>query len=482
MQNLPKIVSERLRGAVIKEHPDADVLTAFSERSLPAQERNSVMDHLSRCADCREIVALALPESQVTEVRPHRGSGNWLTWPALRWGFVAAGIIAIASLGVMEYKRQTLQSTAVNKSPIEEGVAKQTENRPEADPAASANGKGETTSPTALTLSDSAKTSAKTTKKEFGRPSQFTVMSAPSRDDKAGIRGSIGGPLSGRQLSHGPKPPTQWQLNNSANSYSNNEAFSQSQPVAPAPPPSSSGASAGSEIRGQAAPAAVGAKSADEEKKSEVVDALSRPPALKVQSTTNRNESEVARAKPAEAAAAPQAGPTELDQATSAYEVSSGALSNFSKSATLTPQSTRWAISAAGTLQRSVDQGKSWQDVNVYGPEAQAGANLELAMRTSRGKAVAKDKSDTKQREAPIVFRAVAANGPDVWAGGSNGFLFHSLDAGLHWVRVEPTWSGVLLSGDVISLQFSDAQRGRILTSSNEIWTTADGGQTWQKQ
>jgi len=489
MHNLPKIVSERLGVAAIKGHPDADVLTAFSERSLPAQERDSVLVHLSRCAECREIVALALPETHEAEVRPHRGSGNWLTWPALRWGLVAAGIIAIGSLGIVEYQRQTRPSVALDRGPIEQGVAKQAENRPEPMPAISANTqfKVEETTPAAApsrTLADSAKTSVTTAKKDFDRLDQSAnVVGAPPRDDRAGIGGAIGGPIVRRQLSHGPKPPTQLQLNNNANSYANNtEAFSQSHPVAPAPPPPPAGASAGSEIRGQAAPAAVAAQSADEEKKSEVVSTISLPPALKVPSTTGRNESEVARAKPAEAAGAPQAAPTGLNQAATSYEVSSGALSNFSKSATLTPQSTRWAISAMGTLQRSVDQGKSWQDVDVNkSPEAEAGANLQLAMRASRGKAIAKDKGEALEREAPIVFRAVAANGPDVWAGGSNGALFHSLDAGLHWVKVEPTWSGVLLNGDIVSLQFANTQQGRILTSSSEIWTTADGGQTWQK-
>ena len=493
MQRVPKIVSERLRSATVKEHPDADVLTAFSERSLPVQERNGVMEHLSRCAECREIVTLALPEQPVAELRPHRGLGNWLTWPTLRWGFVAAGIVAIASLGVIEYKRQTRPSmVAINSGPGAEGAAKKAENRPEPQPAAADEDKAQPQTTTGVAapsgpLAGSVKTDTEQ-KKEFDRLDQFgSTQSAPSsgeRAGKAGVGVVIGGPSNGRQLAHGPKMPVQWQQNANTNSLANNEAFSfQSQPVAPPPPAPSAGPSKQLEIHGQAGPAALDAKSADAEKKSEVVDALTLPPSLKVPSSTGRNESEVARAKPAEAAAAPEARTEELSQATTTpYGVSSGELTNFSKSATLTPQSTRWAISAVGALQRSVDQGKNWQDVDVNSsPEVQAGANLQLAMRASRAKAVAKDKGDTIARAAPIVFRAVAANGPDVWAGGSNGALFHSLDAGLHWVRVEPTWSGVLLSGDIVSLQFANTQQGRILTSSNEIWTTADGGQTWQK-
>jgi len=477
MEHVPKIVGERLRAAGVQEHPDAAVLTAFSERSLPTQERNSVMEHLSRCADCREIVSLALPEEPVSEMRPQPRSGTWLTWPALRWGLVAAGIVAIASLGVVEYKSHTRQSMVLNAGPVEEKGAKMADNRPEALSAASETDKTEMTTPSVApsrTRADSGKTSSET-KREFDRLTQFTFKaSAPPRDERAGVAGAIGGPINGRQLSHGPKVLMQ---QNGLNSNANNEAYAfQTQP---ATPPSAT-LTQELELHGQAA--ALDGKSADADKKTQLIDALVLPPSVKVPSATGRTESEVARAKPAEAAAAPQTRTEAENQTTTPYGVSSGELSNFSKSATLTPQSSRWAISAAGTLQRSVDQGKSWQDVDVNGsPDAEAGANLQLAMRASRGKAIAKDKADVKQREVPVVFRAVAANGPDVWAGGSNGALFHSLDGGLHWVRVEPAGSGVVLSGDILSLQFADPQRGRILTSSNEIWTTADGGQTWEK-
>jgi photosystem II stability/assembly factor-like uncharacterized protein len=105
---------------------------------------------------------------------------------------------------------------------------------------------------------------------------------------------------------------------------------------------------------------------------------------------------------------------------------------------------------------------------------------MRLAMKSSREKALAKDKADAKQ--APVLFRAVFANGPDVWAGGSGGHLYHSTDAGGHWVQVVPTWSGAVLTDDIVSLQFADPLQGRIVTSSSEIWTTADAGQTWQKR
>jgi photosystem II stability/assembly factor-like uncharacterized protein len=60
--------------------------------------------------------------------------------------------------------------------------------------------------------------------------------------------------------------------------------------------------------------------------------------------------------------------------------------------------------------------------------------------------------------------------------------LYHSSDAGDHWLRVAPVSSGAMLTGDIVSLEFADLQHGKILTSTGEIWTTSDDGQTWQKQ
>src|SRR5258708_18199952 len=105
MQNVPKIVHQRLRaGTPAIDHPDADVLTAFAERSLPEIERTAVLEHMAHCGDCRDIVALALPEIDPVETAIRPSPSGW-TWPALRCRFVAAGVVAIASFGVVRDQR-----------------------------------------------------------------------------------------------------------------------------------------------------------------------------------------------------------------------------------------------------------------------------------------------------------------------------------------------------------------------------------------
>src|SRR5437763_10510257 len=111
MQNVPKIVRDRLQrpGSVVAEsHPDADLLTAFAERSLAAGEREHVLRHLAQCDDCREIIHLALPASEVAALNSFRSptQAGWLRWPALRWGAVAAGILAVTSVGVLQFRHR----------------------------------------------------------------------------------------------------------------------------------------------------------------------------------------------------------------------------------------------------------------------------------------------------------------------------------------------------------------------------------------
>lgn len=108
----------------------------------------------------------------------------------------------------------------------------------------------------------------------------------------------------------------------------------------------------------------------------------------------------------------------------------------------------RWTLSSDGTLQRSRDSGRTWQTIAV--------ANNAR-------------------------FRALAANGLNIWVGGAVGALFHSSDAGQHWTQVRPAANGETLTSEIIGVEFTDALHGKLTTSTQEIWLTADAGQTWQK-
>jgi hypothetical protein len=119
---------------------------------------------------------------------------------------------------------------------------------------------------------------------------------------------------------------------------------------------------------------------------------------------------------------------------------------NNAATASLAP---RWTLSADGTLQRSLDTGATWQTIVV---------------------------------SSNTVFRALAANDLDIWVGGSAGALFHSSDAGEHWTQVRPVASGAVLEDDIVGVEFTDTLHGKLTSSTEETWITADAGQTWHKQ
>jgi hypothetical protein len=109
----------------------------------------------------------------------------------------------------------------------------------------------------------------------------------------------------------------------------------------------------------------------------------------------------------------------------------------------------RWTLNSDGTLQRSLDSGRSWQTIPVA--------------------------NQTR-------FRALAANGLDIWVGGAAGALFHSSDAGQHWTQVRPVANGEPLADDIIGVEFTDTLHGKLTSSLEETWVTTDAGQTWEKQ
>jgi len=108
----------------------------------------------------------------------------------------------------------------------------------------------------------------------------------------------------------------------------------------------------------------------------------------------------------------------------------------------------QWTLSPQGAAQRSLD-GKSWQSVSL--PDQ-------------------------------VSFRALSAISGDIWVGGKSGSLYHSPDSGRQWTRVVPKANGANLTADITRVGFSDLQSGVIETSNGQVWTTSDGGQTWQRK
>ena len=452
MEKVPQIVSERLKAvSSAVDHPDADVLTAFSEHSLRKSERAAVVEHLARCGECREIVALALPVTESIEQTVRPADSTWLTWPVLRWGFVTAGIVAIASFGIIQYQRHSSMMAYQTARP--EAIAKEAKNLPPVSPSpGSTEDRDKASAAPAFALTD----------RKDSSPS--SASRTPSGEI---VTPTMGGPVKSKSgmpsgaLPHGPR--VQWQQNPNVQ-----------QRMAQAP------AKRLLAIPLQSAPPSASPETVEVQSESGAlasVDSSAVQNKIDQQALQNgRTETKVERSKPAastvaNAPAVPLPGPARAQL-----------IRQSAQAAAVPNASIRWTITATGRLQRSLDQGTTWQDIDVNSPSGAAGASLDLMKAPAKAREVAADSLAKKDASVSLVFRAVASNGPDVWAGTAGGFLYHSADAGGQWTRIVPSASGISLTGDIVSLEFVDPQHGRVVTSNAEAWTTSDGGQSWRKQ
>lgn len=418
MQKIPQIVTERLKaGAAVSGHPDADLLTAFGERSLPEPERTGVLAHLALCADCREIVALALPVTESVATASVAVRRPWFIWPAFRWGFATAGV-ALITIGIVEFQRHQPANSAalVGKQAKAESVA------------------------TNLQIPAAPPTSAPVpaSKSQPGASAKATTLAKKMNPIVAE------GAMRVRQI-----PPL------SPPAISARAPAPASDLIAKQKSEKAPGLIAGASqlVAVEAQKQAVSTKTSDNDIASEF-----QSPA---EPFFGDNAGPLTRAKPADTAPSEPAANRLL-------------------------ASPRWSISAVGGLQRSLDKGKTWQ--NVY-PDVSALPIVSGASTVMGGPMTPAAQPDSMRGQGslktsanPIFFRAVVAAGNEVWAGGSNAALFHSSDGGNRWTRVLPSFSGTALTGDVLSVEFPDPQHGTVTTSTPEIWTTSDGGQTWHKQ
>ncbi len=141
MAGLPKFVRDQMaRTPVPSSHPDSDILTAFAENMLTTKERQQVVEHLSACTECREIVFLARPDAVATQTvlapKPRRYS--WMAWAS-----VAAVVVVVASAVILQHEQVTetqppvtVATTTTPAQPEAKATASPTTNSKEGPPPA----------------------------------------------------------------------------------------------------------------------------------------------------------------------------------------------------------------------------------------------------------------------------------------------------------------------------------------------------------
>ena len=449
---------EQLGGEVA--HPDADLLTAFAEQALPDRERDQVLAHLARCADCREVAALAgaaVAEPELVAAaavgRPavRRTGGFWSLRP-LRWTAAAATAAVVLSAVWLNHKEVTRQElpartetnpaimqTQNEQTPVPGSQGKKEE---AAVPSAPASDKESAPQASALRADNASKPDALAKTKpraelagssvnevaadEFAaEKKQSLTGNVTDQKDMPMLRAreasqlqaakvasnqAVGGPL--LTASAGAAAKTERALS-SAHSVSSNDvavAPARSAPQAPPPITMTYSRQAAAELS----------------------------PANQVaESQTNANASGATRDAASQVRVGPMATPLPNDQAS---------LDTLQKSLDLKSAGTLWRVSSSGELQQSTDAGHNW--------------------RTALG-------------EHPSKFKAVASAGAIVWAGGDDGALWSSLNNGLTWRKLAPSVDGHSPRGTVENIQLAAPKNVTFRTSAGETWSSLDGGINW---
>ncbi len=329
MDQLPKIVQRGLRGTARPEvHPDPDLLTAFAEKSLNDRERIHVLKHLAGCADCREVLALAMPETEPAP-SPSKERSFWLTWPVMRWGALAACVVVVGAAITLHYDRQASLGEKAPAAP-----------------------------PTAVLENNAAKQSG----------AQLATQIAPaspvlSDRDFAGAAGNLTKQAEKKSLNAGMVPartavPTSQALDASAD-----------HPAAPAPTPAAKAAEPEqlAKTRNDTFDYTTRTNNQTVTVESAAATPMEQKAAiseLKAKDEASKNElrKEVQTAGAVGGAVLQDRKADTLPATTETVEVMSGASAKRSRGKTNSP---RWTISPDGSLQRSFDSGKNWQTIPV---------------------------------------------------------------------------------------------------------------------
>lgn len=412
------------------EHPDANLLAAFVEKNLTERERTQVLNHLSQCADCREVAAFTLP-AQVAVAEPARVAAVWrlIHWPVLRWGTMAA-VLGALSLVVVLHTSVRKQHPEISKempspTPAENMTgASQSVSAPPPAPTPPAIARAKVEMPARESAGDwTVAGNASGSQQELGLNDYHAR--APARHEVSKMASS--------------RPPGTLKAENAQAANATREARGGSGLTAealPVPPPPSAPADEPLASSGEAGKATA-----------ELRGNLQAWRATSPSVAVGGGNSGTGAAQTTAAKAAPRAAARATVQV--AAQARMGEMASRQELKLVAgPPVTLWSVSSDGKVQRSTDRGKTFEPISV-----------------AHG----------------IRFQAIAASGNDVWAGGTGGALFHSIDAGATWTRIAINFGANTITETIAAIQVHDPQHLTVTTVSGSGWISEDGGQHWHK-
>ena len=435
LDRLSSIVKQRLAAQQVgaeTEHPSADTLVAFSEHGLRASASQLVLSHLAICPACRQTVSLAVAADASSVALA--SSTRSLRFPtALRWAFAAAMLAVAIGVGVLSHEHENrpgFSAAGSHSQTQEESATPAAPSAPRNSEIAKAKAAPDTT--TKATRSTRANSEPRVV-------ADASVRRAEPQSKKA--QGDVVGGL----VAGSPRTLTITRPNVE-------DGFVASNAAAPLPP------------RAPVAPA--------DGKASALSEVAAEPPGV------------VGGVPDASASAQPvlAAGSNaQLEAAGKARKVDN---STFNGPTTANLQQRPGSKAEMKAIASSAIGGP------VRTSAARAFSPIAHWTITSNGK-LQRRSSDGRFsyiEPAPgVSIRAVAAQGIEVWAAGSqpdlsakqwqqSPVLFHSSDAGESWIKIEGPWQSPI---NALSL---DAANALTVITPDGFWITLDAGKSWTKK
>jgi hypothetical protein len=382
MSELPKSVLKRLEAQAPGEHPDANLLTAFSEQALVGRERERIVAHLAACSRCRDVVSLALPHEPAQQ--PVLALAPWYRRPTMyAWSALLATLVVGAAL-ILNNDQFRSRGTAQSK------VA---DNAPAAAPETHRD-QVTMSAPSQTASSAEEAKDLKRSEQPKAKTDQLASMAAPAARAKA---------LEAKKEA----------VNEPRAAVASNIATMNAAPARPvaAPPP----APATIAEAGSVAKPAMKAQAAE-------MDAQAAPSAR-----SDKDGSAV--------------GGVVSRRMETAQAVTSANAAKLSKVAV----APRWTVSADGQLQRSLDSGQTWQEVAVA-KDARLRAVAVVAGQIWVGGTALYHSVDggvhwTRQSLPNSTAEITSLSFDDVLRGTArtaDGSSWSTRDGGQHWTRQSP--------------------------------------------
>lgn len=427
--NLPNVVKARLGSTASGGHPDPDILTAFAEQSLAADEREKTLSHLAVCGDCREIVSLAMPEdslvaaSSVAAAPPRK-----VSWYFLRWGGAIATasviITAVITLRPQDAVRPESDAAALVKPQAVETESKDApvktgEIKTAPDAAAIAN----SSKPAPVITEPLAKQTRPTDQlsdlalKPGGQRNEADVSQRGSAASGAGASAQPLGAVAGF-----------------------GGVGTAAAPAAPPPPAVS--------VEAQAAAPELAKEERKNSAETRTLDSY------RIDETSSKQKKADAQPETQHSTLSPVM--TARKRAPAEKALADGQSNTFELSAA-DAATTQTRVMRQSDVPARIQNGKLQLDSDKDGRWTLSSLSASIAPGTE--------------------LRAYAAIGASIWAGGKDGALFVSNDSGKSWNSVKGEWKG-----DIISLTRRDSANASLTTSTGETWTTDNGGKDWKKK